>query len=102
MICFGDFGSADAPTWVAMHPPGLDASAEALGTTSKKGEKSGTNECESYYPPSSEFSAEGEDDSQFAFGDDCFDRFHLQCFSIQQPVLEWWWPSIENNAMNSN
>ena len=54
MICFWDFGSADAPTWVAMHPPGLDASAEALGTTSKKGEKSATNECESYYPPSSE------------------------------------------------
>ena len=54
MICLRDFGRLIALLWAAVHPPGLDASAEALRTTSKKGEKSGTNECESYYPPSSE------------------------------------------------
>ena len=45
----GFLGSCSC-SWVTMHPPGLDA--EALGRRSKKGEKSTTNECASYCPPS--------------------------------------------------
>ena len=47
-ICLCDFGSTHFPGWRpwCIH---LDADAESLGTTSKKGEKSTTNECESYY-----------------------------------------------------